>query len=107
MRRWAAPQAGNRRMWWADYYVEPADSRDEREGWSENRRVAVQAAGMIALAKGGTTSALYWNPENEKGTDCARCLWTRPGGSGAVAKLPIFDLVSRFGKAFAPGSAYE
>ncbi|CAM5653698.1 GH39 family glycosyl hydrolase [Streptomyces canus] len=105
--RWVRQQTGNLPLWWAEYYVEPADSRDEREGWSENRRVAVQAAGMIALAKGGTTSALYWNPENEKGTDCAGCLWTPTSGSGGGRKLPMFDLVSRFGKAFPPGSAYE
>ncbi|MEV3912048.1 GH39 family glycosyl hydrolase [Streptomyces canus] len=105
--RWVRQQTGNLPLWWAEYYVEPADSRDEREGWSENRRVAVQAAGMIALAKGGTTSALYWNPENEKGTDCAGCLWTPTSGSGGGRKLPMFDLVSRFSKAFPPGSGYE
>ncbi|MBW8820994.1 MAG: xylan 1,4-beta-xylosidase [Streptomyces sp.] len=104
--RWVRQQTGNLPLWWAEYYVEPADSRDEREGWSENRRAAVQAAGMIALAKGGTTSALYWNPENEKGTDCAGCLWTPTSGSGGGRKLPMFDLVSRFGEAFPPGSAY-
>jgi hypothetical protein len=105
--RWVRQRTGNLPLWWAEYYAEPADSRDEREGWSENRRVAVQAAGMIALAKGGTTSAFYWNPENEKGTDCAGCLWTPTSGSGGGQKLPMFDLVSRFGKAFPPGSAYE
>ncbi|MEU0413643.1 xylan 1,4-beta-xylosidase [Streptomyces griseorubiginosus] len=105
--RWVREQTGNLPLWWAEYYVEPADSRDEREGWSESRRVAVQAAGMIALARGGTTSAFYWNPENEKGTDCAGCLWTPTNGSGGGRKLPMFDLVSRFGKAFGPGSRYE
>ncbi|NEB02171.1 xylan 1,4-beta-xylosidase [Streptomyces sp. SID13726] len=105
--RWVRQQTGNLPLWWAEYYVEPADSRDEREGWSEDRRVAVQAAGMIALAKGGTTSAFYWNPENEKGTACAGCLWTPTSGASGGAKLPMFDLVSRFGKAFAPGSTYQ
>ncbi|MFD5401249.1 GH39 family glycosyl hydrolase [Streptomyces griseorubiginosus] len=104
--RWVRQRTGNLPLWWAEYYVEPADSRDEREGWSEDRRVAVQAAGMIALAKGGTTSAFYWNPENENGTDCAGCLWTPTNGSGGGRKLPMFDLVSRFGKAFAPGSTF-
>lgn len=61
---------------------------------------------MIALAKGGTTSALYWNPENAKGTDCAGCLWTPTSGKGGGQKLPMFDLVSRFSKAFGPGTAY-
>ncbi|AYC42421.1 GH39 family glycosyl hydrolase [Streptomyces griseorubiginosus] len=105
--RWVRQRTGNLPLWWAEYYVEPADSRDEREGWSEDRRVAVQAAGMIALAKGGTSSAFYWNPENENGTDCAGCLWTPTNGSGGGRKLPMFDLVSGFGRAFAPGSAFE
>ncbi|MDH6448831.1 MULTISPECIES: xylan 1,4-beta-xylosidase [unclassified Streptomyces] len=105
--RWVRQQTGNLPLWWAEYYVEPADSRDEREGWSEDRRVAVQAAGMIALAKGGTTSALYWNPENEKGTACAGCLWTPTDNGSGGRKLPMFDLLSRFSKAFAPGSTYE
>ncbi|MFF4630807.1 GH39 family glycosyl hydrolase [Streptomyces griseorubiginosus] len=105
--RWVRQRTGNLPLWWAEYYVEPADSRDEREGWSEDRRVAVQAAGMIALAKGGTSSAFYWNPENENGTDCAGCLWTPTNGSGGGRKLPMFDLVSRFGRAFAPGSTFE
>ncbi|MEU1477460.1 xylan 1,4-beta-xylosidase [Streptomyces sp. NPDC001668] len=105
--RWVRQRTGNLPLWWAEYYVEPADSRDEREGWSEDRRVAVQAAGMIALARGGTTSALYWNPENEKGTACAGCLWTPTSGSGGGQKLPMFDLVSRFSRAFEPGSTYE
>ncbi|MFJ4203365.1 xylan 1,4-beta-xylosidase [Streptomyces sviceus] len=103
---WVRQRTGNLPLWWAEYYVEPADSQDEREGWSENRRVAAQAAGMIALAKGGTTSAFYWNPENEKGTDCAGCLWTPTSGSGGGQELPMFDLVSRFSKAFPVGTAY-
>ena len=105
--RWLRQRTGNLPLWWAEYYVEPADSRDEREGWSEDHRVAVQAAGMIALARGGTASAFYWNPENEKGSGCAGCLWTPTNGGDGGGKLPMFDLVSRFGKAFAPGSTYE
>ncbi|MDN3022077.1 xylan 1,4-beta-xylosidase [Streptomyces sp. S.PB5] len=105
--RWVRRQTGDLPLWWAEYYVEPADSRDEREGWSEDRRVAVQAAGMMALAKGGTTSAFYWNPENEKGTDCPGCLWTPTSGKDGGQQLPMFDLVSRFSKAFPPGSEYK
>ncbi|MFC8350548.1 xylan 1,4-beta-xylosidase [Streptomyces sp. NPDC057280] len=104
--RWVRQRTGNLPLWWAEYYVEPADAQDEREGWSEDRRVAVQAAGMIALAKGGTTSALYWNPENEKGTDCAGCLWTPTNGKDGGQELPMFDLVSRFSKAFGPGTDF-
>jgi hypothetical protein len=84
--RWVREQTGDLPLWWAEYYVEPADGDDEREGWSEARRVAVHATGLIALAEGGTTSAFYWNPENEKGTACAGCLWTPTdadrGGAG-------------------------
>ncbi|WP_030041413.1 GH39 family glycosyl hydrolase [Streptomyces resistomycificus] len=89
------------------YYVEPADGDDEREGWSETRRVAVQAAGMIAMVKGGATSGFYWNPEKEKGTDCPGCLWTPTHGRSGGERLPMYDLVSRFGKEFPPGTAYE
>jgi hypothetical protein len=105
--QWVRRQTGDLPLWWAEYYVEPADSRDEREGWSESRRVAVQAAGMMALAKGGTTSAFYWNPENEKGTDCPGCLWTPTSGGDGGQELPMYDLVSRFSKAFPPGTEYE
>ncbi|PWI19487.1 xylan 1,4-beta-xylosidase [Streptomyces sp. Act143] len=104
--QWVRERTGNLPLWWAEYYVEPADAQDEREGWSESRRVAVQAAGMIALAKGGTTSAFYWNPENERGTDCAGCLWTPTSGKDGGQQLPMFDLVSRFSKAFPPGTDY-
>jgi hypothetical protein len=105
--QWVRQQTGDLPLWWAEYYVEPADSRDEREGWSESRRVAVQAAGMMALAKGGTTSAFYWNPENEKGTDCPGCLWTPTSGGDGGQELPMYDLVSRFSKEFEPGTEYE
>ena len=80
---WVRRRTGDLPLWWAEYYVEPADGNDDRKGWSEARRVAVQAAGLIAMAKGGATSAFYWNPEKERGTDCAGCLWTptdRAGG---------------------------
>ncbi|MFJ3673049.1 xylan 1,4-beta-xylosidase [Streptomyces sp. NPDC090106] len=105
--RWVRQRTGELPLWWAEYYVEPADADDEREGWSEDHRVAVQAAGLIALAEGGTTSAFYWNPENEKGTDCAGCLWTPTSGRNGGRELPMYDLVSRFGKAFPPGTVYR
>ncbi|MFB9737072.1 xylan 1,4-beta-xylosidase [Streptomyces thermocoprophilus] len=103
--RWVRQQTGGLPLWWAEYYVEPADGDDERKGWSEARRVAVQAAGMIALAKGGTTSGFYWNPEKETGTGCAGCLWTPTDRAGGGRTLPMYDLVSRFSQAFPPGTA--
>ncbi|WP_432195867.1 GH39 family glycosyl hydrolase [Streptomyces sp. bgisy027] len=105
--RWVRGQSGDLPLWWAEYYVEPGDGNDERKGWSEARRGAVQAAGMIALARGGTTSAFYWNPEKEKGTECAGCLWTPTDTPDGGAKLPMYDLVSRFGKEFGPGTEYR
>ncbi|MEW2163100.1 xylan 1,4-beta-xylosidase [Streptomyces sp. NPDC007084] len=105
--RWLRGQTGQLPLWWAEYYVEPADGQDERRGWSETRRVAVQASGMIAMVKGGASSGFYWNPEKEKGTDCPGCLWTPTGTASGGAELPMYDLVSRFGKAFPPGTTYE
>ncbi|WP_055714494.1 GH39 family glycosyl hydrolase [Streptomyces torulosus] len=93
-------------LWWAEYYVEPADANDDRHGWSETRRVAVQAAGLIGMAKGGATSAFYWNPE-EKSGECPGCLWTPTDTSGGGRALPMYDLLARFGAEFPPGTRYE
>ncbi|MBO1331953.1 xylan 1,4-beta-xylosidase [Streptomyces sp. VRA16 Mangrove soil] len=105
--KWIEDQTGDLPLWWAEYYVEPADSRDERDGWSEPHRVAVQAAGMIALAKGGTTSGFYWNPEDEKGDSCAGCLWRPTDSSSGGGPLPMYGLVSRFNEEFGPGTKYK
>ncbi|ANS64198.1 xylan 1,4-beta-xylosidase [Streptomyces lincolnensis] len=104
---WVRERTGDLPLWWAEYYVEPADGDDDREGWSETRRIAVQAAGMIAMVKGGATSGFYWNPEKEKGGTCAGCLWTTTDTSGGGAELPMYDLVSRFGEAFRPGTVHR
>jgi hypothetical protein len=106
--KWVRQQTGDKLpLWWAEYYVEPADGKDERRGWSENRRVAVQAAGMIAMVKGGASSGFYWNPEDEKGTDCPGCLWTPTDGAAGGKKLPMFDLIARFNQEFGPGTTYD
>ncbi|WP_210586400.1 xylan 1,4-beta-xylosidase [Streptomyces sp. GESEQ-35] len=105
--KWVRERAPGLPLWWAEYYVEPADGNDDRHGWSEPRRGAVQAAGMIAMAKGGATSGFYWNPEEEKGTECPGCLWTPTSGSQGGKKLPMYDLVSRFNAEFPPGTRYE
>ncbi|MFR0353616.1 GH39 family glycosyl hydrolase [Streptomyces sediminimaris] len=104
--RWVRRRTGGLPLWWAEYYVEPADGKGGRKGWSENRRVAVQAAGMIAMVRGGASSGFYWNPEDEKGDGCAGCLWTPTGGSDGGRELPMFGLVSRFHRAFPPGTTY-
>ncbi|MEU1168362.1 5'-nucleotidase C-terminal domain-containing protein, partial [Streptomyces sp. NPDC005921] len=100
-------QAHDLPLWWAEYYVEPADGNDERDGWTEAHRVAVQATGMIALVEGGADSGFYWNPEDEKGGDCPGCLWSTTDSGDGGQPLPMYDLVSRFGKAFPPGTTYE
>ncbi|WP_367324247.1 xylan 1,4-beta-xylosidase [Streptomyces sp. HUAS ZL42] len=105
--RWVRRQTGNLPLWWAEYYVEPADGKDERKGWSEARRVAVQAAGMIAMAKGGASSGFYWNPEKENGPGCPGCLWTPTDSGDGGAKLPMYDLISRFSSEFPAGTKYR
>ncbi|MGV9243449.1 GH39 family glycosyl hydrolase [Streptomyces sp. NPDC003710] len=104
---WVRKQTRDLPLWWAEYYVEPADGNDDRNGWTEDHRVAVQAAGMIALVKGGASSGFYWNPEERKGTGCAGCLWTPTDTAGGGRELPMYNLVSRFGEAFPPGTTYR
>ncbi|MFC3577332.1 xylan 1,4-beta-xylosidase [Streptomyces yaanensis] len=104
---WVRRQTHDLPLWWAEYYVEPADGNDDRKGWSEDHRVAVQATGMIAMVKGGASSGFYWNPEEEQGTACPGCLWTPTDTAGGGKALPMYDLVSRFGKEFPPGTTYR
>ncbi|MBZ9639163.1 xylan 1,4-beta-xylosidase [Streptomyces sp. PSKA30] len=106
--QWVRRQTGgDLPLWWAEYYVEPSDGNDDRHGWSEARRGAVQAAGMIAMVKGGASSGFYWNPEEETGPDCPGCLWTPTDTGDGGGKLPMYDLVARFNAEFPPGTAYE
>ncbi|QIJ61828.1 xylan 1,4-beta-xylosidase [Streptomyces sp. JB150] len=105
---WVRRQTGGELpLWWAEYYVEPADGDDQRHGWSETHRVAVQAAGMIAMAEGGATSGFYWNPQAEEGPECRGCLWTPTGRPDGGGELPMYGLVSRFAAAFPPGTRYD
>ncbi|MEU3372054.1 xylan 1,4-beta-xylosidase [Streptomyces sp. NPDC006660] len=87
-------------LWWAEYYIEP-----EASGWSEQRRVAAQAVAMTALARGGTSTAFYWNPE-QRGGPCPGCLWrpTQQGDGGAP--LAMYALIAKFAEAFAPGTRF-
>ncbi|WP_428955673.1 GH39 family glycosyl hydrolase [Streptomyces sp. cg35] len=105
--KWIERETGNLPLWWAEYYVEPADSNDDRKGWSEPHRVAVQAAGLMAMAKGGAVSGFYWNPETEKGGSCAGCMWRPTDRASGGGPLPMYDLVSRFNEEFGPGTRYE
>lgn len=104
--RWVKERSGDLPLWWAEYYVEPADGDDNRHGWSENRRVAVQASGLMAMAKGGATSGFYWNPQERTG-ECPGCLWTPTDKSDGGEELPMYGLLSRFAEEFPPGTRYE
>lgn len=103
---WVRERSGDLPLWWAEYYVEPADGDDNRHGWSENRRVAVQASGLMAMARGGATSGFYWNPE-EKSGECPGCLWTPTDKADGGRELPMYGLLSRFSREFPPGTEYE
>ncbi|AYN42123.1 xylan 1,4-beta-xylosidase [Streptomyces dangxiongensis] len=92
-------------LWWAEYYVEPGDGDGERTGWSEPHRVAVQATGMIAMVRGGAGSGFYWNPQERTGP-CPGCLWSPTDTAGGGRELPLYGLVSRFARAFPPGTRY-
>jgi hypothetical protein len=92
-------------LWWAEYYVEPEDEAGDRDRWSEPHRQAVQAAGMIAMVKGGATTGFYWNPQNSS-EQCAGCLWRTTGTAGG-GTLPMMDLVRRFATEFPPGTEYR
>ncbi|MEV0440689.1 xylan 1,4-beta-xylosidase [Streptomyces spectabilis] len=93
-------------LWWAEYYVEPGDAKDNRDDWSEAHRVAVHASGLIALVRGGATSGFYWNPQKSSG-DCAGCLWNSTQQAGGGRGRPMLDLLARFSAAFPPGTTYE
>ncbi|KOG91391.1 GH39 family glycosyl hydrolase [Streptomyces varsoviensis] len=90
-------------VWWAEWYVEPPDANDDRKGWSEEHRTAVQAAALLRMARAGVAAAFYWNPQNT-GDDCPGCLWRSTELDDGGAELPMMKLLSRFAKAFPPGT---
>ncbi|MFE0173924.1 xylan 1,4-beta-xylosidase [Streptomyces sp. NPDC059002] len=104
--KWVRARTGGLPLWWAEYYVEPADRNDDRDDWSETHRVAVQASGLMAMARGGATSGFYWNPQ-KRGEKCAGCLWTATQLDDGGGELPMAELIDRFGKEFGPGTTYE
>ncbi len=93
-------------VWWAEWYVEPADEHDSRRTWSEPHRVAVQATAMIHLAEAGVAGAFYWNPE-ERGADCPGCLWRSTELGDGGGPLPMLELLARFAKDFPPGTTFR
>ncbi|MFD9630637.1 xylan 1,4-beta-xylosidase [Streptomyces violascens] len=96
---WLRKQSGLP-VWWAEYYVEP-----DKSGWSEQRRVATQAAGLMALARGGTSTAFYWSPEEQSGA-CPGCLWTPTQQDDGGKELPMYALIAQFAKVFPPGTDF-
>ncbi|WAZ25443.1 xylan 1,4-beta-xylosidase [Streptomyces cinnabarinus] len=102
--RWVRQQT-SLPLWWAEYYVERTGSESQV---SEPLDHALQAAGLIAMVKGGATTGFYWNPQDRSGR-CARCLWRSTeltDGSGGRAQ-PTLDLIRRFDKEFPPGTTYR
>ncbi|MGX1881884.1 xylan 1,4-beta-xylosidase [Streptomyces sp. NPDC055287] len=103
---WIRERSGGLPVWWAEYYVEPGDDDDDRDGWSESRRSAVHASGLMAMARGGANTAFYWNPQN-RGAECAGCLWRSTQLADGGGPLPMMKLLSRFAKEFPPGTRYD
>lgn len=93
-------------VWWSEWYVEVGDENDDRAGWSEPHRTAVQATAMIEMATSGVAAALYWNPQNE-GEDCPGCLWSSTQLDGGGGELPMMKLLTRFGNEFPPGTRFR
>ncbi|MGW0562085.1 xylan 1,4-beta-xylosidase [Streptomyces sp. NPDC003016] len=103
---WIRARSGGLPVWWAEYYVEPGDDDDDRDGWSEPHRVAVHASGLMAMARGGAGTAFYWNPQN-RGAKCAGCLWRSTRLDDGGGALPMMKLLSRFAREFPPGTRYD
>lgn len=98
--RWLRKESGGLPLWWSEYYVEP-----ENSGWSEGRRVAAQAAAMIAMVRGGATTGFYWSPQQTT-AQCPGCLWDATQLPDGGTPLPMYGLVSRFAREFPPGTRY-
>ncbi|MBT2508257.1 xylan 1,4-beta-xylosidase [Streptomyces sp. ISL-98] len=104
--RWIRDRSGGLPLWWAEYYVEPGDDDDDRDGWSEPHRTAVHASAMIAMVRGGASTGFYWNPQN-RGAKCAGCLWRSTELDDGGGQLPMMKLLARFAKEFPPGTRYD
>ncbi|MET9296032.1 xylan 1,4-beta-xylosidase [Streptomyces sp. NPDC003077] len=100
--RWLRRETGLP-LWWAEWYVETADENDDRAGWSEPRRTAVQASALIEMVRGGATSGFYWNPQNT-GANCPGCLWRSTELDDGGGRLPMMRLLAAFSRAFPPGT---
>ncbi|MFC7099442.1 hypothetical protein ACFQQB_02465 [Nonomuraea rubra] len=86
-------------IWWSEWYYEPEDGSTN---WAEPKRLAVQAASMIAFASSGAATALYWNPQAKEGA-CRGCLWDPKSGS----ETKTAQLLDNFVKWFPAGAPIE
>lgn len=93
-------------LWWAEWYVEPADDADRRDGLSERQRTALHAAALIAMVEGEAVTGFYWNPQRRTGR-CPGCLWSGTERSDGGAPLSMLRLLTRFRAAFPPGTAFR
>ncbi|MEV0826197.1 xylan 1,4-beta-xylosidase [Nonomuraea rubra] len=97
--KWLREKTGDMPIWWSEWYYEPEDGSTN---WAEPKRLAVQAASMIAFASSGAATALYWNPQAKEGA-CRGCLWDPKSGS----ETKTAQLLDNFVKWFPAGAPIE
>ncbi|GAA0366410.1 xylan 1,4-beta-xylosidase [Actinoallomurus spadix] len=85
-------------IWWDEYYVEP-----QSLPWTEDKRVAVNAAALIELARTGVSTVLYWNNEAQDAR-CQGCLWISTLVANGGAPGGMLTLVQDFARWFPAGT---
>ncbi|MCO5968877.1 GH39 family glycosyl hydrolase [Actinoallomurus soli] len=86
-------------IWWDEYYVEP-----QSLPWTERKRVAINAAALIELARTGVSTVLYWNNEAQDAR-CQGCLWIStlvPNGGAPGGMLTLLQDFARWFPAGTP-----
>jgi hypothetical protein len=95
--RWLRSRT-NLPIWWSEYYVEP-----QSLPWQENRRIAINAAALIELARSGVTTVLYWNNEAQD-SRCQGCLWISTLTQNGGAPGGMLTLLQNFARWFPAGT---
>jgi hypothetical protein len=90
--KWLREKTGDMPIWWSEWYYEPEDGSTN---WAEPKRLAVQAASMIAFVTSGAATALYWNPQAKEGA-CRGCLWDPKSGSETKTGQLLENFVTWF-----------
>ncbi|MEV5748294.1 xylan 1,4-beta-xylosidase [Actinoallomurus sp. NPDC052308] len=85
-------------IWWDEYYVEP-----ESLPWTEEKRIAINAAALIELARTGVTTVLYWNNEAQDAR-CQGCLWISTLVRNGGAPGGMLTLLQDFARWFPAGT---